>query len=164
MRLSTRPFRAPWKIALVVGFLGLAAASVPTVQAGKKSDSQVKVTTRAGKPDASGNQTITVTLAMNKGWHVYANPVGNEDLAPAATVVKVTSGAKLGDVKISYPKGKLVKDKTVGDYIVYENKVNIVATIQRTDSKAALDVAVTFNACNDTGVCLLPATLSFKVP
>ena len=52
------------------------------------SDSVVKATAVADKPGPDGKQTVTLTLAIDKGWHLYANPVGTDDLAPVQTVVR----------------------------------------------------------------------------
>src|SRR5207244_1488003 len=43
-------------------------------KASTKSDSVVKVTVKGApeKPGADGKQVLTITLAMEKGWHVYA--------------------------------------------------------------------------------------------
>jgi len=98
---------------------------------GKKSDAVVKVTATAGKPDAEGNQVVTVTLDIEKGWHTYANPVGPEDLATAQTRVKIDGKNRPQVVKIDYPKGREEKDKVVGNYFVYEGKVDIKATVKR---------------------------------
>src|SRR5437899_1150085 len=106
---------------LVLAVLLLAVA--PAAAQIEKSDSVVKVKATAGKPDAEGNQTITITLDVDKPWHVYANPVGNDMLTGAQTVVKLTS--KVEDAKLTYPPGKVIKDSTVGDYKTYDGKVTI---------------------------------------
>src|ERR1700674_4109437 len=67
----------------------------------KKSDSVVKVTATADKPDREGNQTITITLDIDKPWRIYANPVNNGMLASAQTTVKITSVVE--NVKLTYP-------------------------------------------------------------
>jgi len=131
---------------------------------GKKSDSEVKVSAKAAKPDASGKQVITVTLVHNKGWHSYANPVGNEDLGASQTVITVAGAVKPVSVKVDYPAGKVVKDKVVGDYKVYEDKTEIPVTVQRAQGDTGpLEVSIRFMACHEKGVCLLPATVKQKV-
>src|SRR5438105_12127119 len=87
--------------------LAVLLLAAPAALAQKKSDSVVKINATATAPDADGNQTVTITLDIDKNWHLYANPVGNDDLAPNATTVKVP---KAEDVKVTYPPGKLVKD------------------------------------------------------
>ncbi len=132
---------------------------------GKKSDSEVKVSATASKPDAGGRQMLTITLAHNKGWHTYANPVGNEDFESNKTIVTVYSKGKPVASNVAYPNGKVHKDKTVGDYKIYENKTEIQATIQRAPGDAGpLEVNVRVQACHEKGVCLLPATVKVTVP
>lgn len=145
-------------LALLVGFF-----SVRHLEAGgKKSDSEVKIAAVASKVDASGNQLVSITLDINKGWHAYANPVGNADLRPSQTVVKF---AKVSpeNVKIAYPEGKLHEDKILGDYKVYEGRVNIKAAVRRAAGDAGpLEVAITIQVCNEK-TCLLPATVKLAV-
>ncbi len=134
-----------------------AAARRPALAAPLKSDSVVKATAAAGKPDADGKQTVTLTLAIDKGWHLYANPVGSEDLASVQTNVKVKAAAELQNVKVDYPAGKKVKDATLGDYMVYEDKAVITVNVTRTKGDdSPLELTVKVQACNDS-TCLLPA-------
>lgn len=145
--------------------LALALAGSPASAGGKKSDSEVKVSATASKADASGKQLVTITLVHNKGWHTYANPVGNEELTSAQTVVTISAKTKPAAVKIEYPEGKLHKDKLAGDYRVYENKVEIKAVVQRASGDTGpLEVSVRIMACHEKGVCLLPATVKLTVP
>jgi uncharacterized protein len=148
---------------LILGAALLVAGLVPDdATAGlKKSDSVVKVSATQTKPDAAGKQTVTVTFVVEKGWHIYANPVGNADLAETRTVVEIKATGK-PQVKVTYPAGKVIQDKDVGNYRVYEGKVNVRAAVVRANGdKSPLEVSVRFSACNDKG-CLPPA--SIKVP
>ena len=145
--------------------LALASVYGPSevaAQGAKKSDSVVKVNVTADKPGTDGKQVVTVTLTMDKGWHTYANPVGNKDLNEVQTTVTI-SGKNKPEAKIEYPMGVLVKDDVVGDYKVYEDKVTIKATVQRAKGDTdPLEVAVKFQACTDKQ-CLLPATVKVNV-
>src|SRR5436190_23307374 len=88
--------------------LGLGAGSA--LGQGTKSDSVVKATAKASKPDDEGNQTVTITLDItDPSYHLYANPVGNDSLKSTQTTVRFTSKLA-GDAKVEYPKGTLVKD------------------------------------------------------
>ena len=130
----------------------------------KKSDSLVKTTAEATKPDADGKQVVTVTMIVEPGWHIYANPVGQEDLESVQTKITVSAKGKLDDVKVEYPEGKVIQDKVLGKYKVYEDKVEIKAAIKRTgDDKSPLEVTAKFQSCNDKQ-CLLPATVKIEVP
>ncbi len=150
-------------VALAALLIGLGTA-LDLQAGGKKSDSQVKITASASKIDGDGNQVVTVKLAVNKGWHIYANPVGNSDLASSQTVVTVNAKAKPEELKVTYPPGKVTEDKVVGDYKVYEGEVNIKAALKRAAGDTGpLEVAIRFMACHEKGVCLLPATVKLTV-
>lgn len=124
-------------------------------------DSRVKVKASAavGKIDAAGKQTVTVTLVIDRNWHIYANPVKNDDLKSAATELKFYIGGKLVKADITYPAGQLYKDPSGPKYNcqVYEGKVDIQAVLQRTANDAnPIDIDVKFSAC-DSKNCLTPA-------
>jgi DsbC/DsbD-like thiol-disulfide interchange protein len=116
---------------------------------------------KADKPDANGKQTITLTLEIEPGWHAYANPQPNPDFPARPTKVTVVGNVKADDVKIDYPKGKLKKDKMEGDYRVYEGTETI--RIQIPAGKGPLTLRIEVQTCNE-GMCLLPGTLTVKVP
>jgi DsbC/DsbD-like thiol-disulfide interchange protein len=127
----------------------------------KKSDAYVKVVTKAEKPDADGNQVVTLTLTIDKGWHAYANPVGLEDLEDAQT--RVTAVGKTQLVKVDYPAGAVHKDKVVGDYKVYEGTVAIKATVRRSSNAEPAELAIKLQVCSDK-MCLPPGTLKVSIP
>ena len=144
----------------LVAILGLTTA--PVCAQGKKSDSVVKVKASASKPDADGKQVVTITLTMEKGWHTYANPVGHDDLAEAATTVAILVDGKKIDAKVNYPNGVIIKDKVIGNYKVYEDTVTIKAVVTRDkDSKEPVEAEIKLQSCNDSK-CLLPATVKIK--
>lgn len=158
-----------WTIRLLVLALAISTARTGFVAAQakgpKKSDGVVKASLKAEpeKPGAGGRQVVTVTLEVEKKWHIYANPVGNDDLKDSQTVVTVT-GKSSPKVKVEYPAGKVIKDKVVGDYKVYEDKVAIKLTVERNaGDKEPLEVNVKFQACDDKS-CLLPATVKLTIP
>jgi thiol:disulfide interchange protein len=153
-------------IVAVAVLAGSALILGPALGGGKKSDSEVKVTATATKPDGQGKQVVTVNLDINKGWYTYANPVGLDLLEDAQTKVTVASTkSKLQDVKVDYPPGKLKKDGTVGDYKIYEGRVAIQANVQRAVGDAGpLELTVHLNTCNLKGFCLPPATVKLAVP
>lgn len=145
---------------LVLETLRPAAAA----QGGTKSESKVKASATADKAGADGKQVVTITLAIDKGWHAYANPVDLQDLTDAQTTVTVTGKGKPEVVKIDYPAGKLKKDAVVGDYKVYEDRVEIKATVRRANGDTnPLDVAVKLQVCSER-TCLQPSTVKLTVP
>jgi uncharacterized protein len=151
-------------VALLVGLLACAANAQDKKKV-KDSTDVVKATAKADKPNADSKQIVTVTLAIDRDWHTYANPVGLDDLQNAETVVEISGKNKPLSVKIDYPKGKLQKDEVVGDYSIYEGKVEIKATVQRDKGDSGpLEVKVRFQACSDVSkTCLIPATVKLSV-
>jgi DsbC/DsbD-like thiol-disulfide interchange protein len=159
----TRHTRSPFAVLLLVGASAFGLFSESGTAAGKKSDSEVKTTAKAGKIGEDGTQVVTVTLTINKGWHIYANPVDNKDQEDAQTVVTISGKTKPEDVKVEYPAGKLIKDKLVGDYRIYEDKVEIKATVKRAKGDTGpLEATVKFQACNDK-TCLQGAKVTVPV-
>jgi DsbC/DsbD-like thiol-disulfide interchange protein len=150
------------------GIALLAVAAVAALPAAaraqaKKSGDVVKIEATAGKIDDSGKQTVTLTITIDKPWHIYANPVGQEDLASTQTVVTVTGKNKPEEVKVDYPKGKVEMDKTVGDYNIYEDKVTITANVRRAKGDTEpLKVKVKFQACTKQ-TCLLGDSVEVEV-
>jgi DsbC/DsbD-like thiol-disulfide interchange protein len=143
---------------LIAGALcGPARAADP-----KESKDAVKITATAEKADGNGNQNVVITLDIDPKWHLYANPVKNDDMVSAQTVVKLAAGAKLDDVKITYPPGKQKKDST-GTYDIYEGKIEIKAVVRRAkDDNSPLDASIQVSACDEVK-CLLPSTIKIKV-
>jgi uncharacterized protein len=148
-------------IAGMVAVSVLCLGSTALQSGGKKSDDEVKVTARAEKIGADGRQKVTITLAVNKGWHIYANPVDNETLNSARTLVSIKSKAAFEDIKVKYPAGKPSKDASGEKYKIYQDTVHIQADLKRAPGDdSPLEIRVRFMACNDErGVCLLPATV-----
>jgi DsbC/DsbD-like thiol-disulfide interchange protein len=158
------------KVAMIIGLAGVflfGAAGLFDLEAQAiKSDSEVKVAAKADKPTADGKQKITVTLTINKGWYIYANPVDNEDFESAKTVVKIGGNKKVEELKIAYPAGIVKKEAApIGNLKVYKKQVSIPVTVQWAGQPEALEISVRFMACNEEkGQCLLPATVKVKVP
>jgi uncharacterized protein YyaL (SSP411 family) len=129
----------------------------------KKSDAVVKVTAAADKPDANGQQTITVSIAIDPGWHLYANPVP-KDFPGIPVTLAVDGKIKPKDVKVDYPEGKLIKDELAGDHRIYEGTVAIKAKVVRAkDDTGSLELSVKVQACNKDK-CLLPGLVKVLAP
>lgn len=151
MRLSTR----------ILCGLALSFGLTTIANAANKSASVVKVSAKAGKIDSKGIQEVTLTLNIDKNWHLYANPVGSEMLVGAQTTVSFKKPTKV--IKIEYPKGHFVKDEFVGNYFTYEGKVTIKAKIQRkSGSEEPLSLTIKVQAC-DAMSCLPPSKIPVTV-
>jgi hypothetical protein len=146
-------------VALCAAAVLLAAPAWATPQ--KNSSENVKITATPEKSSDSA-RVVKLRLKIADGWYAYANPVGNEDLAPNATTVKV-KGVKDADVKVTFPKAKVKEDKTIGNYNYYTGDVDIVAAVK--NATGTLEFEVTVNTCHlIRGVCLPPGTVTVKVP
>ncbi len=106
---------------------------------------------------------IVLTLDIEPGWHVNANPASMEFLIP--TVAKSSAGGQSLDIPTEYPRGR-VSDIVLGDTAleVYDDGASITLLPdekQTTALKEAgkLDMTVRVQACSDEGVCLAPADL-----
>jgi DsbC/DsbD-like thiol-disulfide interchange protein len=128
---------------------------------GKKSDAVVKVKAVAGKDTAEGTTPITLTLTIDPGWHLYANPVGNDGLDDNATTVTAGGGAKAE--RVQYPEGKKVDDKTLGAYKIYTDEVKINVKARRPAGGGPIELNIKVQACNESR-CLVPATIKTTVP
>ena len=150
---------------VVAGLALVAFAIVSDSEAGsRKSDGQVKATATASKIDDTGKQTVTITLDINKGWHLYANPVNhnNDFLDGAAT--KVTFAAKVKpQASVKYPAGKTIVDKK-DKYDTYEGTVKIEALVKRAEGDTSpLEITISVQAC-DKNVCLEPGKIKLTIP
>jgi DsbC/DsbD-like thiol-disulfide interchange protein len=168
--MNRKKCRSLWLVRLAgLALLLVAVATVSSVATvagagGQKQESQVKLTATAGKVDAEGRQVVTITMDINAPWHAYANPVHFEDLEAAQTTVKITSAAKLADVKIAYPPGKLyIDDLRRYRHYIYEGKVEIQASVKRASGDTGpLDVSVKYMTCKKN-FCLPPEQVILQV-
>ena len=106
---------------------------------------------------------IILTLDIESGWHVNANPASMEFLIP--TVASSSVNGQSLDIPTQYPRGR-VSDITLGDTAleVYDDGASIRLLPdekQTTALKEAgkLDMTVRVQACSDEGICLAPADL-----
>jgi len=146
-------------------WVGIAAAALlvapASAPAQKNSAENVKITASPEK-GKDGSRVVKLKLSVADGWYIYANPVGNEDLAPNATTVKV-KGVKDADVKVTYPDPKVKKDKDIGNYNYYVGDITIEATVR--NASGPLEFQVQVNTCHLVrGVCLAPGTVKVMVP
>ena len=130
----------------------------------RNSNDVVEATATIAAPDKDGKRMATVTLKIVKPWHIYANPVENDDLEPARTTVDVFSQGKKLALTVDYPKGAAEKDPKGAEYRVYEGEVTIHGVLTTKDA-TDLEVRIKVQACTsgENGRCLLPATIKIPV-
>ena len=106
---------------------------------------------------------IVLTLDIEPGWHVNANPASMEFLIP--TVAKPSAGGQTLDIPTEYPRGRglhLVLGSPSLE--VYDDGASIRLLPDEKQTAALkeagkLDMTVRVQACSDEGVCLAPADL-----
>lgn len=135
-------------------------AKVPDPPKNPKDSSDVVTVELSPFGLADGLESFNVGLTVAKGWHVYANPPGNKDLAASATVVEFfVDGKPVKYQDIKYPKGTRFKDQSGAEYDVYEGKMGWLVWLSHDEtSKGKVTVKVRVIAC-DSKTCLKPSTV-----
>ena len=62
-----------------------------------------------------GKRKVVVTLTIADSWHIYANPVGNENLIESQTDVILFVDGKTAKTKVNYPKGEGIHRRGGGE-------------------------------------------------
>jgi DsbC/DsbD-like thiol-disulfide interchange protein len=156
----------PKLYAVIIAGLGILAIVLQThaFAADDTSDKKIKATATATKLGADGKQTVTISLEIEKGWYIYANPLntntdvldGNETRLSVKSKDKVVASVK-------YPAGKRKKDGRL-EYDIYQDRIEIKAEVQRTAGDSGpLQISIDVNTCRK-GECLLPGTVKLTVP
>ena len=149
----------------LAGIMIVAAMLFARVEAGNRKTSAdvVKINATATKPDVNGKQTVTITLDIQKGWWMYANPVNhnNEFLDGDQVTVKLAAKEKT-QVDVKYPAGKTRRErKEIFD--IYEGAVKIEANVVRTKGDTSpLEISIYVRVFDDKS-CLAPVTVKIKV-
>ncbi len=107
--------------------------------------------------DGEGYRAFTLTLEVEEGWHINANPASDEFLIATAVEGK---DAELQQV--SYPTAEKVRFAFADEEIaVYEGKVEIRGRVHPLNERAAL--VLTFQPCDDSR-CLRPVEREVQIP
>jgi formylglycine-generating enzyme required for sulfatase activity len=133
----------------------------------EKAGNRVKLSAASTTPDADGNQTVTITLAIDKGWRILANPVENKNFVPWQTIASLKPTVKPVSLEIQYPHGKLFTDPLVPEAVCryYDDKVEIRALLQRSPGdNGPIDVEVVFVATDGETTLFSPRRLRVEVP
>ncbi len=140
------------------------ASSAQFTEAARKYvANRVQVSAEAGKIDNAGRQAISLSLQIEKGWHLLANPSGLPDLERYETRVTV-EGKGVSAVKVVYPRGIEVEDEVLGKWKKYEGKVGIRIELQR-DGRAGepVEIRVRHWPQETSKFCGIPVTKTIRV-
>ena len=111
---------------------------------------------------------LVVTIKIDEGWHLNANPASLPSLVPTAVKAALEDGKVA--VTPRYPEGKIKMIGPENDRVsVYDGRVEIPARLvpvglPQSKTEGLLYVSVEAQACNETGRCLAPATIRTEIP
>jgi hypothetical protein len=109
---------------------------------------------------ANDHDEITVTVVIDKGYHVNANPATFDYLIPTALSVD-----GVADLRVAYPAATLFKPRFAPDGLrVYEGTITLRGVAPRGTLALRQPPAANLRvqACNDQ-VCLPPATFPVAI-
>jgi hypothetical protein len=119
------------------------------------TDSASRVAVAAAVRRDARADFLEVTLQVEPGWHVNANPASFGFLVPTKLILEGAS-----PTRVIYPPGRLLKTEFAPDALsVYDGTVTIRAEFPPASiGRGSLRARLVVQACSDT-VCLLPATV-----
>jgi hypothetical protein len=120
-------------------------------------DSAAHVKAAARGASHADHDEILVTLTIDPGYHLNANPASADYLMPTVVTVPIAP-----DAKITYPAGQVFKPKFSPEGIsVYEGSVAIRAELPRGRLASAVNTPLLIKVQVCTAqICLPPATLT----
>ena len=129
---------------LVISMVAALCPALPVVAQPEKSRTAtyVKVHAIAEKPNAVGQQIVTVVLDIDDKYFLIGNMV-SEDLEDVRFQVKFLINGKPANATISYPPGNVIKEKALGQYTIYEGKPACKATVQpQVEDTSPIEIAI----------------------
>ena len=107
---------------------------------------------------------VELQLEIAAGWHINANPAGQDNLIP--TTLEVDTDMPVEIVDIAYPKGKSMRFEFSDESLnVYEDSLTIPLKLKQKSNatgSSKVTLKLTYQPCNDTE-CLLPQTLDIQL-
>ena len=109
-----------------------------------------------------------VSLIIQDGWHLYANPTGVPELKPTALAIDRSSEPLATLVKVTYPAGeaKVLESNGTEKVPLYEGKLAFQVRLELSpDVKPGsirVKLVLSYQACNDR-LCLAPASLEIPL-
>jgi uncharacterized protein YyaL (SSP411 family) len=129
----------------------------------------VAATARASGPIAPGGELdVVVSLTIQDGWHLYANPTGVPELKPTTLTIDRSSEPLATVVKVTYPAGeaKILESTGTEKVSLYEAKIQVSVRIRLADDvkpgAVRVKLQLSYQACNDR-LCLAPAKLEIPL-
>lgn len=127
------------------------------------AESKDRVNAQAHIVDNSSTPTrkaIKVTIAIESGWHLNANPASIEGFIPTSVDVQTDPPSKLD---VSYPQGKKW-ESPLGPINIFEGTVDILATVEsyKPIDVSKMRVFLQLQACKDY-ICYPPSQIAMNI-
>ncbi len=137
----------------------LDSATPPLVTAlGSETSALVSATAEI---ESHSNSVFNVVLRLNiaSGWHINANPAGQDNLIPTTITLDVDTSVEIVDV--AYPKGRSAHFEFSEESLnVYEGNLTIpLRLVSKREKNTQITLKLTYQPCNETE-CLLPQTVA----
>ena len=138
-----------------------------TSEEGLRNETSSFVTATAEIQSHNGG-IFNVMLQLNiaEGWHMNANPAGQDNLIP--TTITVDADTPFEILDIAYPQGRSTRFEFSNEALnVYEDNLTIPLQLKRKpnmkhDKDVSITLQLTYQLCNETE-CLLPQTLDIPL-
>ncbi len=113
-----------------------------------------------------GSAKVAIVIQIKDGWHIHANPTGDELIEPTTVAITSKLGIKLG--KIQYPPPQEIELAGVDEpQRIWENQATVLAVLEipaaAAGKKDELQIQIQYQPCTAKR-CLPPAVLTLKVP
>jgi uncharacterized protein len=107
---------------------------------------------------------VVVSVKIQDGWHIYANPTGLTEMKPTALGLRSESARGFRLLNVSYPSGesKVLGSLGTENVSLYEGKVEFTARLKLADDarsgRVKISLKLSYQACNDR-LCHAPTAL-----
>lgn len=109
---------------------------------------------------ARNENHVEIALDITKHWHINANLASFDFLIPTEVAIKA-NGTPL-PIELKYPSGRRIDVGLDEPIRVYSGRLVLGANLPEQTSANRLQVEAHVQACNDSGLCLRPSTLSTR--
>jgi uncharacterized protein YyaL (SSP411 family) len=167
--MAQRPFAMPMMLMALERYLDQGPDTAPGARLAAQPDREPArvvqasaLTAGAITPGREFHAIVTVTI--QGGWHIYANPTGIAELKPTTLQLDPASERSATLVSVQYPPGvaKVLGSIGTEKVALYEGNLELTARIRLAEGAKAgsipLKLKLSYQACNDR-LCLAPATL-----
>jgi hypothetical protein len=126
----------------------------------------VKATANKASVSAGERTTITIQVAVKKGYHIQASQVEDEALIPTTLVVNMEEGLTITGQE--FPPVKQFQLEGTNSFLnVYDGEFTVTLFVQADNNLQArnylLNTMLHYQAC-DSKSCLFPRSLNFSIP